>query len=269
MVTRLRQRPFRPRHLRFLWSVRRLRVLFRLKGVALAMAPMTILLMAGCDDGAAPTPTLSGSAAEVGFTTEDGVELKGRVVGTGDSGVILAHMFPTDQASWWPFAQVLAGEGYTALTFNFRGYGTGAEKSGGTKEIEKLHLDVKAAVGFLRGLGIAEVALVGASMGGTASLMVATEQSVAAVIGLSVPIGFKGLDVNGERVTVPVLLMVSEGDGSATNSLNHLFEHHIVGDEAEKEVYIGVNDHGTEILEGTYAEAASARILGFLEANRR
>ena len=34
----------------------------------------------------------------------------------------LAHMYPADQSDWTDFAQVLAAQGYQALTFDFRGF---------------------------------------------------------------------------------------------------------------------------------------------------
>ena len=61
---------------------------------------------------------------ESGDNGEEPVTLDGRVFGHGETGVILAHMRPADQTSWYPFAQVLADTGdYTVMTFNFRGYG--------------------------------------------------------------------------------------------------------------------------------------------------
>ena len=65
------------------------------------------------------------SAAEevVTFATGDGVTLEGRRFGSGETGVVLAHMRPASMESWFDFARVLAADGYTALAFNFRGYG--------------------------------------------------------------------------------------------------------------------------------------------------
>ena len=67
---------------------------------------------------------------EVTFLTEDGIELNGNVFGQGKKWVILSHMYPTDQTSWFDFAQDLAQDGYIELTIDFRVYG----KSKGDKE---------------------------------------------------------------------------------------------------------------------------------------
>lgn len=81
------------------------------------------LLLPGCErdgDGAKGAPA---GANKVTFTTEDGVQLGGYLVGEGSRGVVLAHMYPTDQTSWFAYAEELAQPGYLVLTFDFRGYG--------------------------------------------------------------------------------------------------------------------------------------------------
>jgi hypothetical protein len=67
---------------------------------------------------------------EIIFKTEDGIDINGNVFGSGSRWVILSHMFPTEQASWFDFANYLAENGYIVLTYDFRGYG----KSGGSKD---------------------------------------------------------------------------------------------------------------------------------------
>ncbi len=64
----------------------------------------------------------AGTAHKVSFATDDGVTLGGHLFGKGTSGVILAHMYPADQTSWYPTAERLAQEGFLVLTFDFRGY---------------------------------------------------------------------------------------------------------------------------------------------------
>ena len=226
------------------------------------------LIMAGCGAVSTPIPTpVATSYRAVSFTTQDGVELKGRLFGQGETGVVLAHMFPTDESSWWGFAQILADRGYVALTFNFRGYGEGDDKSGGSKEIELIHRDVEAALDFIGDQGASMVFLAGASMGGTASLKVAVRRQVAGVVSLSAPAEFKGLTVEGEQVGVPVLLIAARGDRGAKNSLESMIEDGTVGDETERVIYDKGADHGTDILTGENGDAARERILSFLKAN--
>ena len=239
-----------------------------LRLVAIFHAVAICLLAVGCGKQSTPVPTPpSETAREVNFTTQDGVELKGRLFGRGDTGVVLSHMFPSDQSSWWEFAAILAGRGYTALTFNFRGYGEGAEKSAGSKEIERIDRDVEAALEFLTREGVSRVYLMGASMGGTASLKVAADKGVAGVVSLSAPIEFEGLSIKEAQVKSPVLLMATNGDRGAKNNVESMLEDGVVGERAEHVIYLEGGDHGTDILLGQNKNAATERILSFLEAH--
>ena len=106
------------------------------RGLCAALVAV-VLLAAGSAGAAAPAGQV------VRFATADGVTLAGSTFGDGTAGVVLAHMFPTDQTSWHPFARQLAMEGYRALAFDFRGYG----RSSGARRIDEIDLDVSAAAG--------------------------------------------------------------------------------------------------------------------------
>ena len=90
----------------------------------------------------------------VSFTASGGVELDGRLFEAegASAGIVLAHMQPADQSSWFEEAETLADEGYRALTFNFRGYCPGGDAgcSGGETDLAMLWRDVQAAVRYLR-----------------------------------------------------------------------------------------------------------------------
>src|SRR5947209_1616971 len=115
------------------------------------------------------TEALADSRA-VTFTTTDGVQLAGRLFGPANApvGVVFSHMLPSDQSSWYEFASMVAGQGYRALTFDFRGYCPGGDAgcSQGSKDPAAAATDLTAALTFLRGQGVGKTALVGASMGG-------------------------------------------------------------------------------------------------------
>ncbi len=223
----------------------------------------SLLLSMGCRSNRTPVPTPE-EASSVSFITEDGVELRGKLFGESDTGVVLAHMFQTNQTSWWEFGQVLADEGYMALAFDFRGY----DESSGSKDINLIDRDIMAALEFLRHRGASSVFLIGASMGGTASLKVAASESVAGVVILSAPLDFRGLNVEKERVRVPALLMASDEDEPGTRNLQAAFEGGVVEEDmSESVVYEGAKDHGSDILHGKHGDTARARILDFLVAN--
>ena len=215
-----------------------------------------------------PSP-VADSARRVIFVTADGVELKGRVFGRGETGVVLAHMHPSEQSAWWPFARMLNEQGYMALTFNFRGYGEGEDLSGGDKKnIKSIPLDVDAAIEFLQSQGASAIFLVGASMGGAASLKASEGNDVRGVVALSAPVDFRGLPLRGDVVRVPVLMLAANGDRGAKNSAEVMMDQGIVRGDTEFVLYEGGADHGSDILFGRHGDEARARILRFFEEKR-
>ena len=87
---------------------------------------------------------------QITFEASDGVTLDGRLFGPdeGSAGVVLAHMFPSDQSAWFAFADRLGQRGYRVLTFNFRGYCPGGDAgcSQGEKSIPAIWQDVEGAI---------------------------------------------------------------------------------------------------------------------------
>ena len=229
------------------------------------------VLVAACGSvKGTPIPSPSADAARrVTFMTADGAELKGRVFGRGDTGVVLAHMYPSDQSVWWPFARTLKEHGYMALTFNFRGYGEGENLSGGDKkEIKSIPQDVEAAMKFLRSEGATAIFLVGASMGGAAALKAASGGDVRGVVALSAPVDFRGLSMRGDRVRLPVLMLAANGDRGAKNSAEVMIDQGIVGEDTEFVLYEGGADHGSDLLFGRHGDKARSQILRFFTERR-
>jgi pimeloyl-ACP methyl ester carboxylesterase len=140
----------------------------RLSGLLVLLTASASLV--GCS-GEGPAADLTGSRP-VSFAAADGVGLEGRLFGDGTSAVVLSHMRPADQTSWYRFANRLADAGFLVLTYDFRGYCPGGDGgcSEGDRDIDSMWQDVVGAVAFVRERGAADVSLVGASMGGTASL---------------------------------------------------------------------------------------------------
>ena len=109
------------------------------------LAVALALLILGCNANPGP----GGGATKVSFDTVDGIQLSGHLFGSGDVGVVLSHMRPADQESWWPFARVLRDRGFQALAYDFRGY----RDSQGELDIDNIDKDVEAALSFLKGQG--------------------------------------------------------------------------------------------------------------------
>ncbi|HET9723109.1 MAG TPA: alpha/beta fold hydrolase [Actinomycetota bacterium] len=240
-------------------------------GPARALAVLLVLaaLAVSCgQDEPSLTKVPVGSEA-VTFDSADGVALEGRLFGRGAVGVVLSHMRPSDQTSWWDFAQDLVDEGYLVLTYDFRGYCPGAVGgcSQGERDLGEIWRDVVGAVDFIRSRGATQVALIGASMGGTASLVAAAEDGVDAdvVVTLSAPASFEGMDLTPEvltKVMAAKLFIAGNGDGSAPDDAQTLY----ASSPPPKRVEIlTTDDHGTDILDGNQSGRARNLILTYLE----
>lgn len=211
---------------------------------------------------------LSNSHA-VTFPSADGVELAGRLFGQGGTAVVLSHMRPADQSSWFGFAQRLADEGYLVLTYDFRGYCPGGQAgcSQGDQDIAAIWQDVLGAEDFVRSQGAGKVALVGASMGGTASLVAAGQEGndVEAVVTLSAPESIEGLVVDPtllQRVAANKLFIAGLGDPSgAADSAQHLSE---IAPPPKRVEIIPADDHGTDLLNGARGEDVKRLIETYL-----
>jgi pimeloyl-ACP methyl ester carboxylesterase len=226
------------------------------------------LLLAACRGTEPPSAPPQGSRA-VSFRSTDGVRLEGRLIGEGSVAVVLSHMRPADQRSWWSFAQDLADAGYLVLTYDFRGYCPGGVGgcSAGERDLGAIWRDVLGAIDFVRSQGASRVALIGASMGGTASLLAAAQEGVAveAVVTLSAPASFEGMDLSPDvltRVDAAKLFIAGTGDGQAAADAERLYG----SSPPPKRVEILTTDaHGTDILSSNQAGRARTLILGFLE----
>ncbi|MET0800030.1 MAG: alpha/beta fold hydrolase [Actinomycetota bacterium] len=239
----------------------------RLVRLAAAMSVATIVLVA-CDD-ADPSAPPAGSEA-VSFTTADGVEIDGRLFGDPGSsaGVVLAHMQPADQTSWYGFAETLADEGYRALTFNFRGYCPGGEAgcSGGETDQAQLWQDVEAAAGFLRSKGVPRIGVIGASMGGTAALVAASQPGsrIGSAATLSAPMSIGALTVTPEQLSstgAAKLFVAGNGDAVAAEAAQQLYDLSIPPKRVE---IFPSEDHGTDLLEGNQGPNVRQLLLRWL-----
>ena len=143
------------------------------------------------------------------FVTADGLMLEGRRFGTGTDFVVLGHMLPASMESWFDFARRLAEDGYSAIAFNFRGYG---QSDGDGFAVD---IDTVAAIDHALDLGAGQVFVIGASMGGTGAVAAGAARQVAGVVTLSAPARFRGVDAvaAASSLTAPALLIAARNDG--------------------------------------------------------
>lgn len=220
----------------------------------LAGVLLAVIAVGGCAGGG------GGPRSTASFRTEDGFRLSGRIFGAGPRTVVLAHMFPADQTSWFGFAGDLANSGYQVLTFDFRGYGG----SQGRTDVAVIDRDVRAAVRYMAGSRrAARVVLVGASMGGTASLAAAAGARVDGVATLSAPERFMGLDASDavQRVVSPKLFVAARGDAPGAAAAATLFR--LAAEPRRLEIVAG-DEHGMGLLDGRRAKEVQALVKGFI-----
>ncbi len=195
----------------------------------------------------------------VDITATDGVQLIGHLAGSAGPGIVFGHMYPADQTSWTAFATEMAAAGFRTLTFDFRGYG----ESGGTKDVAAIDRDMEGAYRYMIGRKIRPIYLVGASMGGTAALIVAARVPVAGVATLSAPVAFQGLDAAAALpvLTGPKLFIAAADDRPAAAAVRELAAK--THDPKTIEVVPG-SAHGTALLTGAEATVVKAALRAFL-----
>ncbi|WP_221470562.1 alpha/beta fold hydrolase [Allocatelliglobosispora scoriae] len=214
---------------------------------------------AGCEEQAAP-------GRRVHFGKEIGADLYGIVLGTGNTGIVLAHMNGGDSCQWIANATELSDRGYRALVFDFAGFGVSPTASAGLAE------QVRVAAAFLVQDGATKIVLMGASMGATASVAAAPSVAgLAAVVSISAPETFSGVDglPSAKKMTVPVLYAAGENESAdfvraaqsfyAATPATTVKQLVIVPSDSEHGVYL--------VLPGMGDEALRTAITRFLTDN--
>ncbi len=215
------------------------------------------VMLAGAALGAALAQGVAEPASAyttVSFDTADGGHIYGNVYGNGAHAVVLAHGAVFDKESWHELATRLAGEGYTALAIDFRGYG---QSRAGTNR-GALHEDVLGAVRYLRSSGARRVAVLGASMGGGAS-GTAAAQAAPGEIDELILLAAVAAD-SPDRMQGRKLFIVAQGDG-----LRRTVEAQFAAaPEPKKLVVLEGSAHAQHLFRTDQGAALTATILAWL-----
>ncbi len=197
----------------------------------------------------------------VQITATDGVQLVGHLDGREGPGIVFAHTYRADQRSWTAFAAEMARAGFRTLTFDFRGYG----ESGGAQDVAAIDRDLEGAYRFVLGRKIRPVYLVGASMGGTAALIVAARVPVAGVATLSAPGSFQGLDAAAAvpKLTARALFLAAESDTAAASAAKQ-FAAQVAAPKTL--LLVPGAEHGTALLDGPQSVVVKQALRTFLTA---
>ncbi len=213
----------------------------------------------------------AGVAASTYFLkTGDGLRIYAASAGKGSKAVVLLHESGgAGLCGWLPTMRWLAANGSRAVAINFRGY-----PPSGSPALAIYHhyaQDIQAAVDAAHTLGAKHVFVMGASMGGAATVAEAPKlQDVAGVISLSgeLQLPTSELDAIGAapKVTVPFLFVGSEADGYVLGSDARRLTR-AVG-STDKQVRIFADGyHGWDLLDAApYRARVKALILGWLRS---
>jgi pimeloyl-ACP methyl ester carboxylesterase len=201
-------------------------------------------------------------AKVVQFHSDSGVPLGGVILGEGPVGVVLAHESRGDLCDWLPYGRDLVKLGYRVLAFDLNGLGS-SPRSPGSPGNPRFDLDVAAAVDLLRAKSATKIVLVGANLGGLASLVAATEiePPVDGLIDLSGQGQISGLDgiAAARRLRVAVLYFASDADEFLPDT-KAVFEATAVSDKRLE--VINTIGHGASLVDPTdNPKAADVRSL--------
>ncbi len=199
----------------------------------------------------------------VSFRTRDGGVIYADVYGQGERGVVLAHGARFNKESWAHQAQALADAGFRAVAIDFRGYGQSQGPGQSDPFTAPLHLDILAAVQYLRSSTSKSVALVGASLGGA----VAAQAVLAAqpgeidrlVLLAATPVA------PPEKLTGRKLYIVARDDaGGAGPLLPKIRAHFEKAPEPKQLIIVDGSAHAQFLFQTSQADRVLHDILSFL-----
>jgi pimeloyl-ACP methyl ester carboxylesterase len=208
-----------------------------------------------------------GAAAQkaVSFPTEDGGVVYADVYGEGDRGIVLAHGGPFNKESWKKQARTLASTGFRVLALDFRGYGSSRGPGQSEPMNAPLHLDVLAAVRYLRRTGAKNVSVVGGSMGAGA----AGDASIASRPGEIDRLVLLGGAPNGpaEKLKSSSLFIVARNDSSGDGPrLPRIQEQYKKAPEPKALIILDGSAHAQYLFQTDQGERVMREILHFLSA---
>jgi pimeloyl-ACP methyl ester carboxylesterase len=201
----------------------------------------------------------------VSFPTEDGGRVYADVYGEGVRGVVLAHGGRFNKESWAQQARTLASAGFQVLAIDFRGYGKSKGPGDAQPMDRPLHLDVLAAVRYLRETGAKSVSIVGGSMGAGA----AGDASIASRPGQIDRLVFLGGSPNGpaEKLKSASLFIVARDDSNDDGPrLPRIQEQYKKAPEPKALIILEGSAHAQYLFQTDQAERVMREILKFLSA---
>jgi esterase/lipase len=211
---------------------------------------------------------LSGEAIAqkiVSFPSEDGGVVYADVYGEGERAVVLAHGGRFNKESWEKQARTLAAAEFRVLAFDFRGYGKSRGPGQSDPMSAPLHLDVLAAVRYMRTAGAKSVSVVGGSMGGGA----AGDASIASLPGEIDRLVLLGAAPNGpaDKLKSSTLFILSRDDANDDGPrLPRIREQYEKAPEPKKLIILEGSAHAQFLFQTDQGERVMREIIRFLSA---
>ena len=208
-------------------------------------------------------PALASAQKLVSFPTQDGGLIYAHLYGAGDRGVVLAHGGRFNKESWADQARTLVDAGFRVVAIDFRGYGR--SRGPGQSDIftAPLHLDVLAAVRYLRESGAATVSVVGGSLGGgaAASAMAAAPGEIDRLALLAASPG------EPEKLEGRKLFLIARDDADGAGPrLPRIQAQFAKTPEPKELIVVEGSAHAQFLFETDQAERVMREILRFLSA---
>jgi pimeloyl-ACP methyl ester carboxylesterase len=201
----------------------------------------------------------------VSFPTQDGGSVYSDLYGKGERCVVLAHGGRFNKESWEKQARILAGAGFRVLAIDFRGYGQSRGPGQADPLSAPLHLDVLAAVRYLRNNGAKSVAVVGGSMGGSA----AGDASIASAPGEINRLVLLGSAPNGpaEKLKAATLFIVARDDSNGAGlRLPGIRAQYEKAPEPKELIVLDGSAHAQYLFDTNQGERVMHEILRFLSS---
>ena len=198
----------------------------------------------------------------VSFPTQDGGLVYADLYGKGDRCVVLAHG-GFNKESWAKQARVLEQAGFRVLAIDFRGYGASRGPGQSDPLSAPLHLDILAAVHYLRVNGAKTVSVIGASMGGSA----AGDASIVSAPGEIDRMVLLGAAPNkpAEKLEAPVLFIVARDDASADGPrLPRIRAQYDKAPQPKELIILDGSAHAQALFDTDQGERVMREILRFL-----
>ncbi len=177
---------------------------------------------------------IRGDQVAVGLIPDDGTYIAARYYASPGKveprGVILLHMFSSNQNAWNNLAAELQDRNFEVITLDFRGHGESDGEEDGLTEADYLAMvdDAAEAVEYLRDIDTdMDIAVIGAGLGGNVGMQLADrDETIAAVVLVSPQHNYRGVKITklNRAFTRPVYFTVSRFDAVSLAATETLFQ---------------------------------------------